>query len=192
LRAWRGLEGFDGRASTRYWLYRIGDERLLERPRRARERRPLLPKPKAGDRTDADANPAFDIAWLEPYPDSALEQIADEAPGPDAQIRDREGRPTGLRRRNPALPPRSASDPVAHRRAGWSAARAPGCSIRRFAAVNSAPAARPHDARRTAGGRPSRVAVAPSRSNVPSSNATFVPWESTDVDGFTALLKKTR
>src|SRR6266704_2916409 len=29
LRAWRGLKGFDGRASTRYWLYRIATNACL-------------------------------------------------------------------------------------------------------------------------------------------------------------------
>ena len=29
LRAWRGLKSFDGRASTRYWLYRIATNACL-------------------------------------------------------------------------------------------------------------------------------------------------------------------
>jgi RNA polymerase sigma-70 factor (ECF subfamily) len=37
-----------------------------------------------------DREPASDIAWLGPYPDSALERIADQAPGPDARYEMRE------------------------------------------------------------------------------------------------------
>ncbi|WP_429418143.1 sigma factor [Nocardia sp. GAS34] len=36
LAAWRGLEGFDGRASVRTWLYRIATNRCLDALRSAR------------------------------------------------------------------------------------------------------------------------------------------------------------
>ena len=39
LAAWRGLEGFEGRASVRSWLYRIATNRCLN-ALRARSRRP--------------------------------------------------------------------------------------------------------------------------------------------------------
>src|SRR5260370_41156390 len=38
LAAWRGLGGFDGRASIRTWLYRIATTRRLNTPRAARRR----------------------------------------------------------------------------------------------------------------------------------------------------------
>jgi RNA polymerase sigma-70 factor (TIGR02960 family) len=68
LGAWRGLSGFEGRASVRSWLYRIATNACLrlirERPRRivAEEYRPATADPRElGD-------PVFDEAWLEPYP----------------------------------------------------------------------------------------------------------------------------
>src|ERR1700694_5486548 len=76
LAAWRGLEGFEGRASLRAWLYRIATHRCLN-ARRDSERRPLemrtaLPAPtRIGE-----------PLWLEPYPDVMLEGVEDTAPGP--------------------------------------------------------------------------------------------------------------
>src|SRR5277367_1163380 len=71
LAAWRGLGGFDGRASLRTWLYRIATNRCLN-ARRAAGRRAAnegntpnmeLPEPtRLGE-----------VAWLEPYPDALFE-----------------------------------------------------------------------------------------------------------------------
>ncbi|MDT5348290.1 MAG: hypothetical protein QOH91_1577 [Mycobacterium sp.] len=70
LAAWQGLDGFEGRASVRTWLYRIATNRCLSALRSAR-RRPAkewdmqvdLPEPTR----------LSEIAWLEPYPDALLE-----------------------------------------------------------------------------------------------------------------------
>jgi RNA polymerase sigma-70 factor (ECF subfamily) len=68
LGAWRGLPGFEGRASVRSWLYRIATNACLrlirQRPRRlvAEEYRPAT-----ADVHDL-GDPVFDEAWLEPYP----------------------------------------------------------------------------------------------------------------------------
>jgi RNA polymerase sigma-70 factor (TIGR02960 family) len=69
LAAWQGLDGFEGRASVRTWLYRIATNRCLSALRSAR-RRPAkewdmpidLPEPTR----------LSEIVWLEPYPDAAL------------------------------------------------------------------------------------------------------------------------
>jgi RNA polymerase sigma factor (sigma-70 family) len=68
LGAWRGLAGFEGRASLRAWLYRITTNaclRLLERrPRR------LLSADygPAFDQVDDLGEPVAEPVWLEPYP----------------------------------------------------------------------------------------------------------------------------
>jgi RNA polymerase sigma-70 factor (TIGR02960 family) len=85
LAAWRGLDGYEERASVRSWLYRIATNRCLNALRDSRRRpvtttRPDLPEPtRIGE-----------PLWLEPYPDTMLEGIADAAPGPDARYEAKE------------------------------------------------------------------------------------------------------
>jgi RNA polymerase sigma-70 factor (TIGR02960 family) len=80
LAAWRGLGGFEGRASVRAWLYRIATNRSLD-SLRASGRRPqeqrnsTLPEPTRWD----------EPLWIEPYPDELLDGIPDESPGPEAR-----------------------------------------------------------------------------------------------------------
>ncbi len=87
LAAWRGLEQFQGRASLRAWLYRIATNRCLnalrDSGRRPREvsTAPLgLPPPTR----------VSEPLWLEPYPDSLVEEIADAAPGPEGRYEAKE------------------------------------------------------------------------------------------------------
>jgi RNA polymerase sigma-70 factor (TIGR02960 family) len=86
LAAWRGLGGFEGRASVRTWLYRVATSRCLHALRSASRRPPMswpdlvLPEPtRVGE-----------VAWLEPYPDVLLEGLAGLAPGPEARYEARE------------------------------------------------------------------------------------------------------
>lgn len=82
LAAWRGLTGFEGRASIRTWLYRIATNCCLLALRTAR-RRPQTDWPPPGlelpEPTRLD-----EVVWLEPYPDDLLTGLADPAPGPAA------------------------------------------------------------------------------------------------------------
>jgi RNA polymerase sigma-70 factor (TIGR02960 family) len=81
LAAWRGLDGFEGRASVRAWLYRIATNRALDALRAGR-RRP--PQPSGLTDVPSPTRMAKPIA-LEPYPDAWLEEIPDAAPGPEAR-----------------------------------------------------------------------------------------------------------
>jgi RNA polymerase sigma-70 factor (ECF subfamily) len=82
LAAWRGLGGFEERASLRSWLYRIATNRSLNAIRE-RTRRPTTENAMNPSRTGRAPEPS----WLEPYPDSAL---PDPAPGPEARYEQRE------------------------------------------------------------------------------------------------------
>ena len=87
LAAWRGLEGFEGRASVRTWLYRIATNRCLNALRDASRRpggAPALP-PNRPEPTRVG-----DPLWLQPYPDALLDGVADDAPGPDQRYESRE------------------------------------------------------------------------------------------------------
>ncbi len=74
LRAWRGLPRFEGRSSLRSWLYRIATNVCLK----AIERRPRRVLPvdfgPPGDPHDAGERPLTASAWIDPYPDEAVEQ----------------------------------------------------------------------------------------------------------------------
>lgn len=89
LAAWRGIGGYEGRASVRTWLYRIATNRCLNALRDGGRRpndyayRPEVPMPEPSHRR---AEPS----WLEPYPDALLDEIADHTPGPEARYEVRE------------------------------------------------------------------------------------------------------
>src|SRR5437764_14848340 len=67
LRAWRGLDRFEGRTSLRNWLYRIATNACLSfLARRANQRR-VLPETQGPPADFAPLGAAADeIAWLEP------------------------------------------------------------------------------------------------------------------------------
>jgi RNA polymerase sigma-70 factor (TIGR02960 family) len=83
LAAWRGLGGFDGRASIRTWLYRIATRRCLN-ALRAASRRPA----KQWDNPDVEPpepSRLGEVVWLEPYPDALLEGATSVPLGPEAR-----------------------------------------------------------------------------------------------------------
>jgi RNA polymerase sigma-70 factor (ECF subfamily) len=82
LAAWRGLGGFEARASLRAWLYRIATNRCLNAVR-DRGRRPAVD----GGFMAPPPTRYVEPIWLEPYPDTAL---PDPAPGPEARYEQRE------------------------------------------------------------------------------------------------------
>jgi RNA polymerase sigma-70 factor (ECF subfamily) len=82
LRAWRGLERFEGRSSLRSWLYRIATNVALTAIDR-RGRLALLLEDAPADPAAPLGEPLADRPWLEPFPDDAL--------GPAASVEQREG-----------------------------------------------------------------------------------------------------
>jgi RNA polymerase sigma-70 factor (TIGR02960 family) len=76
LSAWRGLGGFEERASLRTWLYRIATNRCLNvlRAARARPEAVTIPgvEPPTPDRLG-------EVLWLEPFPDVLLADVASAA-----------------------------------------------------------------------------------------------------------------
>jgi RNA polymerase sigma-70 factor (TIGR02960 family) len=106
LSAWRGLQRFQGRSSLRSWLYRIATNTCLNAIRSKARHVPAEPAPpfQPPEPTQRD-----EIIWLQPYPDSLLEGIADTVPGPEARYSQREAIQlafvAGLQR----MPPRQAA-----------------------------------------------------------------------------------
>jgi RNA polymerase sigma-70 factor (ECF subfamily) len=191
LRAWRGLKGFDGRASTRYWLYRIATNACLNALATRASAGRVLPETESPPTEQMpDREPATDIAWLEPYPDSALEQIADNAPGPDARYEVREAVQLAFIAAIQLLPPRQRATLLLTDVLGWSAAESARLLDSSVAAVNSALQRARTTLEERLAERAPRVAVAASEEQRALLERYVRAWESTDVDGFTALLKE--
>ena len=83
LAAWRGLGGFQERASIRTWLYRIATSRCLNALRSSSRHQRMRPPPPGLD--PPEPTRLGEVLWLEPYPDVLLEGLADNAPGPEAR-----------------------------------------------------------------------------------------------------------
>ena len=84
LRAWRSRECFQGRSSPRTWLYRVATNACLDTLRR--DARRAVP---AGARSGTGPSVAA-LPWVQPYPDSLLDEMAAGQPGPEAVTVDRE------------------------------------------------------------------------------------------------------
>ncbi len=86
LAAWQGLQGFEGRASLRTWLYRIATNRCLNMLRAGFRREAAMDEP-----TPVEPPPPTrmrEVSWLEPYPDVLLDELRDQ--GPEARYEARE------------------------------------------------------------------------------------------------------
>lgn len=106
LAAWNALEGFEERASLRTWLYRIATNRCLNARRDRRRRLPLEPEPPF---EPPEPSHRFDVTWLQPYPDTMLEHIADEVPGPESRYTAKESVELAFVAGLQTLPPRQAA-----------------------------------------------------------------------------------
>jgi RNA polymerase sigma-70 factor (ECF subfamily) len=104
LAAWRGLAGFEGRASIRTWLYRIATNRCLN-ALRAASRRPAeewnVPNLEPPEPTRLG-----EVAWLEPFPDALLEGAIDVPLGPEARYEQTEAISLAFVTALQVLPPR--------------------------------------------------------------------------------------
>jgi RNA polymerase sigma-70 factor (ECF subfamily) len=120
LAAWRGLDGFDGRASLRAWLYRIATNRCLnalrDRKRRPQEVSSMVEPPEPTRMAEP--------TWLEPYPDALLEGVADTTAGPEARYETRESVGLAFVAALQHLPPRQRAALVLRDALGFDTAEA--------------------------------------------------------------------
>jgi len=136
LAAWRGLAGFEGRASVRSWLYRIATNRCLN-ARRSASRRPArewdMPRVEPPEPTRLG-----DVLWLEPYPDALLEGVTGEPLGPEARYEQREAISLAFVTALQVLPPRQVAVLVLRDVLGFRAAEVAGMLDTSVEAVTAA------------------------------------------------------
>jgi RNA polymerase sigma-70 factor (ECF subfamily) len=86
LRAWRSREDFRGQSSVRTWLYRVAANACLDTLRRD-TRRAVRAQSSAAAGTEPSITA---MPWVQPYPDSLLDEVAADQPGPEAVAVSRE------------------------------------------------------------------------------------------------------
>jgi RNA polymerase sigma-70 factor (TIGR02960 family) len=104
LAAWRGLNGFEERASLRTWLYRIATNRCLNARRSAGRRRAKewdVPGVEPPEPTRLG-----EVPWLQPYPDALLPGAFETPPGPEARYEQSESISLAFVTALQLLPPR--------------------------------------------------------------------------------------
>jgi RNA polymerase sigma-70 factor (ECF subfamily) len=135
LAAWRGFESFEERASVRAWLYKIATNRCLNFLRDVK-RRPRIDY--GWTVTPPEPTRRGEPTWLEPYPDSLLEGVADSAAGPEARYELRESIALALVTGLQHLPPRQRAVLVLRDVLGLRAAEVAEMLESSEASVNSA------------------------------------------------------
>jgi RNA polymerase sigma-70 factor (ECF subfamily) len=191
LRAWRSFDSFDGRGPLRAWLYRIATNACLNALASRKHAKRFLPDQHAPATTEMpDGSPATDVAWLEPYPDSELDSIADGAPNPEARFTSRQAVQLAFVAVIQQLPARQRAVLLLCDVLGWSAAEAGTLLGGSTASVNSAlQRARDTLAKRYPEGR-SAAAVPPSPAQRELLDRYLRAWEGLDLDSFVNLLKE--
>jgi RNA polymerase sigma-70 factor (TIGR02960 family) len=187
LAAWRGLAGFEGRASLRTWLYRIATNRCLD-ARRSAGRRPAkewdVPKVEPPEPTRLG-----EAVWLEPFPDALLAGAIDRPPGPDARYEQAEAISIAFVTALQVLPPRQVAVLVLRDVLGFHAVEVAAMLDSTVDSVTSA-------LKRARAGL-ERLRSAADRERPPTSGspaedalvAQFArAWESADVDALVTLL----
>jgi RNA polymerase sigma-70 factor, ECF subfamily len=191
LRAWRSFDAYEGRSSLKTWIFQIATHACIDALRQRKRLRRILPHAEFAPATDMPmGEPPGDIPWLEPFPDAEIEELVDDAPGPDVRYETREAVRLAFVAAIQYLPPRQRALLLLVDVLGWSAKEAASLIGGTPASVNSAL----QRARTTLMGK-----YAPSRAVEPQSlqsdqNALLDryvrAWEGKDLDGFVALLKE--
>ncbi|HEX6387930.1 MAG TPA: sigma-70 family RNA polymerase sigma factor [Solirubrobacteraceae bacterium] len=184
LAAWRGLDGFQERASLRAWLYRIATNRCLNFLRDS-GRRPTTSETMIEPKPTRITEPM----WLEPYPDALIEQLPDGAPGPDARYELRESLRLAFVTALQQLPPRQRAVLVLRDVLGFRAAEVAEMLEVSEASVNSAlPRAREALETRLPAGRRERAPLPSSAAEKRLVDGFADAFEHGDVDALVALL----
>jgi RNA polymerase sigma-70 factor (TIGR02960 family) len=188
LTAWQSLDGFEGRASLRTWLYRIATHRCLD-ARRAASRRPAKEWNVPGVEPPEPTR-LGEVVWLQPFPDALVEGAIEVPPGPEARYEQTESIALAFVTALQVLPPRQLAVLVLRDVLGFHASEVADMLDSTVESVNSAlKRARAGLQRRrppTADHQPPPAAGSPAEDALV---ARFVhAWQSADLDALVALL----
>ena len=188
LSAWRGLAGFEERASLRAWLYRIATNRCLNALRDSGRRQQLMLD--ADGISDApEPSRRAEPIWLQPFPDDLLDGVPDRAPGPDVRYETKEAVGlafvSGLQR----MPPQQRAVLVLRDVLGYRAVEVAAMLETSEASVNSA-LQRARAALEAAPERPEGAAVPESPERRRLLGTFAEAFEAGDVDAVLALLRE--
>lgn len=190
LRAWRSFDSFEG-GSFRAWLYRIATNACLNALASRKSAQRLLPDQLGPASAPMPPGaPATDVAWLEPFPDSDLTGIADDAPTPEARYTSREAVQLAFVAAIQQLPPRQRAALLLCDVLGWAATEAATLIGGSTASINSAlQRARETLSKHYPEGRPlTTLRADPAQQEL--LGRYLQAWEGHDLDGFVALLKE--
>jgi RNA polymerase sigma-70 factor (ECF subfamily) len=188
LTAWQGLDGFEGRASLRTWLYRVATNRCLNARRSASRRRAKewnIPGVQPPEPTRLG-----EVVWLQPFPDALLEGAIDMPLGPEARYEQTESISLAFVTALQVLPPRQLAVLILRDVLGFHATEVAGMLDSTVESVTSA-------LKRARASLQRRWPAASDREPPPASDspaeeaivARFVSaYESADVDALVALL----
>jgi len=185
LAAWRGLAGFEERASVRTWLYSVATNRALNMLRAAR-RRPQVEMPPDVSLPDPTRN--AEPLWLEPYPDVLFASEPPIAPGPEARYEAKEAISLAFVTALQLLPARQRAVLILRDVLGFRAAEVAEMLDSSIESVTSAL----KRARATLESRPRAGDEVPPHPDSPAERALVdrlaAAFEANDVDGIVALL----
>lgn len=191
LRAWRGLDSFEGRGTLRAWLYQIATNTCLNALASRKAEQRLLPQQRSPATRELPSGEApLDLSWLAPYPDAQLAGIADDAPGPAARYESRESVQLAFVALVQSLPPRQRAVVLLCDVLGWSANETASLLGGSLASINSAlQRARARLATRYPEDRLIAARV-PEQAQHALIERYVRAWESFDLEGFVSLLKE--
>jgi RNA polymerase sigma-70 factor (ECF subfamily) len=188
LAAWQGLGGFEERSSLRTWLYKIATNRCLNVLRSAK-RRPARDWDVPGV-VPPEPTRLGEVTWLEPLPDSLLQDAAGLPPGPDAQYEQGEAVSLAFVTALQVLPPRQVAVLILRDVLGFHATEVAGMLEVTVESVTSAlkrARASLQRQRPPAGGRePPPPSGSASEDAITAKFASA--WQAADIDALVALL----
>lgn len=191
LRAWRARSEFDGRGSVRGWLTMIATNACLNALKaRTRARRFLQEPGRPPSHGPATGGATAEVAWVEPYPDAELPDLADSEPGPEVRYETREAVQLAFVAAIQDLPPRQRAALLLSDVLGWSAAETAGLLGGSTASINSAlQRARATLAARYPEGRPAGRSE-PNPEEGLLLDRYMQVWQAANLDGLVELLRE--